>query len=96
MMERLTRRKKENANRKEDCYITLNMYFKVEGAEMFCEETGYCEIKIDVKAENLKEINAEAELKEKISQVANMMKVQEKNITVVSRKEYEENVEDKE
>lgn len=74
--------------------ITLNMYFRVEGAEMFYGEAGYCEIKIDLSTEKLKETDVELTLKDKISQVAEMMKVSEENVTVVSRKEYEENTEE--
>lgn len=74
--------------------VTVSLFFKIIGSEMAEGETLYCESKIDLNAEDLSGFNLQKYAKVQIKEFAELFKVPEENIRIVSRQEYEENTEE--
>lgn len=72
--------------------VTVSLFFKIIGSEMVEGETLYCESKIDLKVEeDLSGFDLQKYAKILIKEFAELFKVSEENIRIVSRQEYEEN-----
>lgn len=74
--------------------VTVSLFFKIIGSEMAEGETLYCESKIDLSAEDLSGFNLQKYAKVQIKEFAELFKVPEESIRIVSRQEYEENTEE--
>ena len=76
--------------------ITIEMFFEIKNAEMYGGEgsVGYAEIKEDICLESLKDYDLQEDAKGKIKGFADMMKVGQEDVRIISRTEYEENTEE--
>lgn len=74
--------------------VTVSLFFKIIGSEMVEGETLYCESKIDLNVEDLSGLNLQKYAKVQIKEFAELFKVPEENIRIVSRQEYKENTEE--
>lgn len=72
---------------------TLCLFFEIWRSEMF-GEVGYSEIKTDFKTSNFSNFDLQVFAQENVRRVAEICKVPEKNIRVISREEYEKNTEE--
>lgn len=73
---------------------TVSLFFKIIGSEMGGEETLYSESKIDLNTVDLSGFNLQEYAQSQIRGYAELLKVPEENIQIVSRQEYEENTDD--
>lgn len=75
---------------------TVSLFFEIKGADIFggAESVGYSESKIDLSAVCLSRFDLEEYAREQIKGFAELCKVPEENIRIISRQEYEENTDD--
>ena len=75
---------------------TVSLFFEIKGADIFggAESVGYSESKIDLNAACLSGFNLEKYAQGQIEGFAELCKVPEENIRIISRQEYEENTDD--
>lgn len=75
---------------------TVSLFFEIKGADIFggAELVGYSESKIDLDTVCLSIFDLEEYAREQIKGFAELCKVPEENIRIISRREYEENTDD--
>ena len=76
--------------------VTISLYFEVKDSEMFggVGEIGYTEADVDLEVEDLSNIKLQVFAEEMIAGYAKMLKVPKENVRIISRTEYEENMEE--
>lgn len=74
--------------------VTVSLFFKISGSEMGGGEILYSESKIDLDVEDMSGFKLQEYAQNQIEGFAELLKVSEENIQIVSRQEYEENTED--
>ncbi len=74
--------------------VTVSLFFKISGSEMGGGEILYSESKIDLDVENMTGFKLQEYAQNQIKGFAELLKVPEENIRIVSRQEYEENTEE--
>lgn len=77
-------------------HVTVSLFFKIKDANVFggTGEVGYSELKIDFNTENLSGFSLQKYAQGQIEEFAELLKVPEKNIEIISRQEYEDNTDD--
>lgn len=77
-------------------HVTVSLFFKIKDADIFggTGEVGYSESKIDFNTENLSGFSLQKYAQGQIKGFAELLKVPEKNIGIISRQEYEDNTDD--
>lgn len=75
---------------------TLSLYFEIKDSEVFGGpgEVGYTETKINFNSEDLEWINLQKYAQCEIETVANLCKVPQDKVRIISRTEYEKNTEE--
>lgn len=71
--------------------VTVSLFFKISGSEMGGGEILYSESKIDLDVEDMTGFKLQEYAQNQIKGFAELLKVPEKNIEIISRQEYEEN-----
>ena len=76
--------------------VTISLYFEVKDAEMLggIGENGYTEVNADLEVEDLSSVKLQDFAEEIIAGYAEMLKVPKENVRIISRTEYEENMEE--
>ena len=74
--------------------VTVSLCFKISGSEMAGEEDLYSETNIELCTESLNGFKLQEYAQSQIKGLAELLKVLEENIQIVSRQEYEENTEE--
>lgn len=77
-----------------EIHATVSLFFEIKGADIFGEAVGYSESKIDLDSVCLSRFDLEEYAREQIKGFAELCKVPEENIRIISRQEYEENTDD--
>lgn len=75
-------------------HVTVSLFFKIIGSEMGGGETIYSESKIDLNTVDLSRFNLQEYAQSQIKGYAELLKVPEENIEIISRQEYEYNTDD--
>lgn len=75
-------------------HVTVSLFFKIIGSEMGGGETIYSESKIDLNTVDLSGFNLQEYAQSQIKGYAELLKVPEENIEIISRQEYEDNTDD--
>lgn len=75
-------------------HVTVSLFFKIIGSEMGGGETIYSESKIDLNIVDLSGFNLQEYAQSQIKGYAELLKVPEENIEIISRQEYEYNTDD--
>lgn len=75
-------------------HVTVSLFFKIIGSEMGGGETIYSESKIDLNTVDLSGFNLQEYAQSQIKGYAELLKVPEENIQIVSRQEYEDNTDE--
>lgn len=76
-------------------HVTVSLFFKIIGSEMGGGETIYSESKIDLNTVDLSGFNLQEYAQSQIKGCyAELLKVPEENIEIISRQEYEYNTDD--
>ena len=75
-------------------HVTVSLFFKIIGSEMGGGETIYSESKIDLNTVDLSRFNLQEYAQSQINGYAELLKVPEENIEIISRQEYEYNTDD--
>lgn len=74
--------------------VTLVFYFEIKDSELFGGETDYCEQKVDLHTDSLKNVKLLEAAHNAAEGFAGMCGVPVENVRIISRTEYEENTED--
>lgn len=76
--------------------VTVSLFFEIAGSEMFggAKSVGYTASKIDMITCDLKNFELQEYVKSQTEALAELMMVPKENIRVISREEYEENIEE--
>lgn len=72
---------------------TISLYFEIKDLEFF-GGTGYSEIKVDFNAADLRDFQLQEWAESQRKCIAEMLSVVKENVSIISRKEYEENTEE--
>lgn len=75
-------------------YVTVSLFFEISGSEMGGGEILYSESKIDLDVEDTRGFELQEYAQSQIKGFAEILKVPEENVQIVSRQEYEENTDD--
>lgn len=75
-------------------HVTVSLFFKIIGSEMGGGDTVYSESKIDLNTVDLSGFNLQEYAQSQIKGYAELLKVPEENIEIISRQEYEYNTDD--
>ena len=76
--------------------VTVSLFFRIKDADIFggAGSIGYSESKIDFNTENLSGFSLQKYAQDQIKGFAELLKVSEENIQIVSRQEYEDNTDE--
>lgn len=74
--------------------VTVSLFFKISGSEMGGGEILYSESKIDLDVEDMRGFELQEYAWSQIKGFAEILKIPEENVQIVSRQEYEENTDD--
>ena len=76
--------------------VTVSLFFQIKDADIFggAGSIGYSESKIDLDVEDMTGFKLQEYAQNQIKGFAELLKVPEENIRIVSRQEYEENTEE--
>lgn len=76
--------------------VTVSLFFRIKDADIFggAGSIGYSESKIDLNTADLSGFKLQGYAQSQIEGFAELLKVPEENVQIVSRQEYEENTEE--
>lgn len=76
--------------------VTISLYFEVKDSEMFggVGEIGYTEVMVDLEVEELTNVKIRVFAEDMIEGYAKMFNVPKEKVRIISRTEYEENMEE--
>lgn len=74
--------------------VTVSLFFEISGSEMGGGENLYSESKIDLDTEDMSGFKLQEYAQSQIKGFAELLKVPEENVQIVSRQEYEENTDE--
>ena len=76
--------------------VTVSLFFQIKDADIFggAGSIGYSESKIDLNTADLSGFKLQEYAKGQIEGFAELLKVPEENIRIISRQEYEDNTEE--
>ena len=74
--------------------VTVSLFCEISGSEMGGGENLYSESKIDLDTEDMSGFKLQEYAQSQIKGFAELLKVPEENVQIVSRQEYEENTDE--
>ena len=79
----------------EELNVTLSLFFEIRDAEIFggTGKNGYSKSELDLCVRNLEGFNLALYAQDQIKIVAELCKAAQKKINIITREEYEENME---
>lgn len=76
--------------------VTVSLFLQIKDADIFggTGSVGYSETKVDLNTEDMSGFKLQGYAQSQIEGFAELLKVPEENVQIVSRQEYEENTEE--